>query len=369
MFSILVWKGEISTPLTIVSSIFLVAIFIFNKVSSVFDFMNQKWLIVFAILNLLIVVPELSLRLIDFSFEPGVSYGNLSPVFKKIFVPDKDLMWKHSSDEPGINSYGFYGPEVTTPKSPNIKRILFFGDSCAEQNYARILEQYLNENKNNPDIIYECLIFAVAGYSSYQGRILVEKYSKILEADLAFVCYGWNDHWLTLNGKEDEQYDNKISYAASILNHYSKILQLTRKVIKPLFEQNKNKLSDVVRIPAKKYRDNINYIVDEQSRYGTDVILLTAPTSFYYNDVPDFIISSGLATSKKSAIAKHREYNEIIREIAKNKNIDLLDAEKLINEFKNRDSLFLKDGIHFSPDGLNYMASLIYSYMIKNQFI
>lgn len=366
---ILVCRGDFPILILIISPIALLAIPIFNKTPSILGLINYKWLIVLIMLNLLVIVPELSLRLANFNYKPGVTYGNLAPKFTKYFVPDKELMWKYSSRQPGVNSYGFRGPEIVTPKPSNVKRILFFGDSCAEQDYARILEQSLNEKNRNPDIKFECLVFATAGYSSFQGRILVEKHAKSFEADLAFICYGWNDHWLSFNNKEDEQYFSKKSYLANTLIHHSKILQLTRKFITVLFEADQNRSSNIVRVPLNKYRENIRMITEELNNCETESILLTAPTAFYNTGVPDYILRSGLAVDKNSAITKHQEYNNVIRDIAKNQNEHLLDAEKIIKRLKNPDSLFLEDGIHFSTSGLNYMASLIYSFMVENQII
>lgn len=369
MLFILVCKGDFPALILIISPIVLLVIPFFIKKLSILKLINHKWLIVLIMLNLLIVVPELFLRLVNFNYESGVTYGNLIPQFSEFFIPDKELMWKYSNHEPGVNSYGFYGPEVVTPKPPKLIRILFFGDSCAEQNYAGILGQSLNKKTANPDIEFECLVFSVAGYSSFQGKKLVEKYTKALEADLALVCYGWNDHWLTFNNKDDEYYAGNKSYIANMITHHSKILQLARKLTAPLFKTDQKKSSDIVRVPLNKYRDNIYDITEELKNCGTKSILLTAPTSYYYSGVPDYIVNSGLAVDKNSAITKHREYNEAVRNIAKNQKTYLLDSEEIICQLKNPDSLFLEDGIHFSSSGLDYMASLIYSFLIENQLI
>ena len=369
MSFILVCRGVFPILILINLPIVLSVIPFFNKTSSVSKLIDRKWLVVFIMLNLLIVVPELFLRLVNFNYDPGVTYGNLESKFSRFFIPDKELMWKYSSNEPGVNAYGFYGPEVVTPKPANTKRILFFGDSCIEQNYAWILEQSLKEKNTNPGIKFECLVFAIAGYSSFQGKKLVEKYAKTLEADLAFICYGWNDHWLTSNNKDDEYYSSNKSYIANTITHHSKILQLARKLIAPLFKTDQKKSSDIVRVPIKKYRDNIFVITEELKNCGTKPILLTTPTSFYNNGVPDYIVNSGLAVNENSVITKHREYNEVIRNIAKNQKAFLLDSDEIISRLKNPDCLFLGDGIHFSSSGLDYMASLIYSFLIENQLI
>ncbi len=341
----------------------------FNKMFSFIGSFNRKWLILFITLNLLIVVPELSLRLLNFNYGPGVSYGNLVPKFTKYFVPDEKLMWKYSSNDPGVNSYGFYGPEVILPKPANTVRILFFGDSCAEQDYASFLEDKLNKNKSNPDIKFECLIFAIAGYSSFQGRVLVENYAKTFEADLAVICYGWNDHWLSYCNKDDQQFISKKKHFLNKITYHSKILQLARKLSAPLFRAERDNFSNTVRVPINKYRDNICYIINTLKFSGTKSVLLTAPTTFYNNGVSDYIINSKLAVDKNSAILKHREYNEVIRKIATTQRKYLLDMEKIVNRFNTPDSLFLKDGIHFSSSGLNYMASLIYLYLRENRLI
>lgn len=342
---------------------------ILDRISSFSKLISYKWLIVFVMINLLIVIPELTLRLLNFNYGPGVSYGNLSPKFTKYFVPDDKLMWRYPVNEPGVNSYGFYGPEIISPKPDNVVRIVFFGDSCAEQNYASILEQKLNENCTDPNIKFECLVFAIAGYSSFQGRILADKYAKTIEADLAFICYGWNDHWLSFNNISDKQYVKEKNHTLNYLNNHSKILQLARKLTAPLFKKDKNNLSNIVRVPIENYHDNICYMTNELENSGATSILLTAPTSYYTSGVSDHIIKSRLAIDKNSVISKHVEYNEVIRNIADKQKIYLLDIENLVNQLKNPDSLFLNDGIHFSSSGLEFMALLLHIYLVENKLI
>jgi hypothetical protein len=153
-----------------------------------------------AILNLLLPTPELVLREADVTYEMGIQFGYPRPSQFEALVPDEDLFWKlppnspSVSSMPAVNSMGFYGKEFQPSKPPGVYRIMFLGDSVPAQGYPQTVETFLN-GQHPTGMRFESVNLAVGGYSTYQGRVLVDKYGKTLQPNLALVSYGWNDHW------------------------------------------------------------------------------------------------------------------------------------------------------------------------------
>src|SRR6185503_10239350 len=98
------------------------------------------WLLAFATLNLLLVVPELALRVVGFRGEAGIQFGYPRPQEFVAFDPDARLFWKLRSSNRNVNSLGFPGKEVAVPKPDHRYRVLFLGDSCTQQGYPDIVE-------------------------------------------------------------------------------------------------------------------------------------------------------------------------------------------------------------------------------------
>jgi len=153
------------------------------------------WLLAVAALNLVLVVPELALRLADFRFESGIQFGYPRPERMLAFEPDPDLFWRLPPSDPEVNSLGFKGDEIAVPKPDGTFRILFLGDSCTFQGYPQRVADLLAQ-RPDPRLRVEAVNLGVPGYSSHQGRIVAELYGEVFEPDLVFAAFGWNDHWL-----------------------------------------------------------------------------------------------------------------------------------------------------------------------------
>ena len=55
----------------------------------------------------------------------------------------------------------------------------------------------------------------------------------------------------------------------------------------------------------------------------------------------------------------HREYNETVREVAASRGWKLLDLARMVEEDPALVRVFKADGIHFTPDGLRWLAAQI----------
>ena len=109
---------------------------------------------------------------------------------------------RHRGVTYNINAHGLRGPLVPFEKEPGERRILFLGDSCTQQGYPAEVATLLTETGGGEGPDFDSVTLAVAGYSSFQGRVIAERLAGGLEGDLALVYFGWNDHWLA-NGAPD----------------------------------------------------------------------------------------------------------------------------------------------------------------------
>ena len=325
-----------------------------------------RWFISLAVLNLVIIVPELALRVIDFQYEPGVLYANLRPEVYSGFVPDKDLFWKLPRSKPGVNSLGFPGEEIVIPKPEKVFRILFLGNSCTEQDYARFVEKILND-KLVPDATrYEAIRLAVSGYSSYQGRVMAETYSKELEPDLSVVWFGWNDHWLAYRATDEVAAISWFEHIINLTCRYSRLLQLGRKTSAVLGKAKPDTILDVVRVPADQYRENLIRIKRIFEKEGVPVVYVTAPTSHYRLGVPNYLVEKKLVPDEQFAIQMHMQYNQIVRDVVASYDAYVLDLEAEFNLLDKPYKIFMKDGIHFTLDGLRLVAECMCRFFEEN---
>ena len=82
-----------------------------------------KWILVLALVNLFLVVPELSLRVAQFRYQSGIEFGYPRPDTFVSLVPDRDLFWIYPSDQSDVNSLGFKDQEPVVPKPAGSRRM------------------------------------------------------------------------------------------------------------------------------------------------------------------------------------------------------------------------------------------------------
>ena len=72
--------------------------------------------------------------------------------------------------------------------------------------------------------------------------------------------------------------------------------------------------------------------------------------------MPDDLVLNNYVTDKETGMRAHRAYNEIVRAIASDTGSFLIDLEAEYTSLTDPRSVFTKDGIHFTPDGLRRVA-------------
>jgi lysophospholipase L1-like esterase len=316
-----------------------------------------RFFLLIAILNLIIVPPELYLRLSGFRYESGIQFGYPRPYQFNVFEPDEKLFWKFPASKPEVNSYGFEGPEVARPKPAGIYRILFLGNSCTYQGAPAMVELILHGT--HPEV--ECLNFATPGYTSYQGKVIAKSYLAELKPDLLVVSYGWNDRWLAY-GSPDESKKIVVSSgtaATALGGLYSRwrLLQYFRKALSPLL--GRTEPLDTSRVPVAQFRKNLEEIGFEAGTLGIPVIYATEPSSHPTAGVPDYIMQSKYAASKDAALALFTEYNNAVRGLAGERSSwSLVDLDAAMSSRPDVRQLFTADGIHYSKAGTAVVADI-----------
>jgi lysophospholipase L1-like esterase len=313
-----------------------------------------------AVLNLLLAVPELGLRAGGYRYVSGVEFGYPEPEQFWELSPDRELFWKLPSDDPLVNSLGFFGPEPVAPKPRGTLRVVYLGDSCSQQGYpnawpelaTRVLAARGNRAVDEINL-------ALSGYSSHQGRVLAERYLARFEPDLVAVYFGWNDHWLAWGAIDSRK---RIDPSAEELRRNVRLLQLVHRARTALAGAKVEPL-DEVRVPIAEYRDNLRVICERSTAAGAKVVLITAPSAFDVKGVPEHLLSRPFVRDAATLERLHREYNDVVREVASERGALLLDLERVLGARADRGSLFLRDGIHLSESGLLAVAELFANFV------
>ncbi len=328
---------------------------------------NINWFLSLAMLNLLVLTPELFLREFDFYYDMGIQFGYPRPTQFAAYEPDKDLFWKMPPGRPGVNSLGFWGKEIEMPKPAGVYRIMFLGDSVPAQGYPQIVETFLNAQRQT-GVRFESINLAVGGYSSYQGRILIDKYGEMFEPNLALISYGWNDHWQAYGGIDSQKTitinPSPLSQLSRLIYQRSRILQGLRYVSIPLLDVDQP-LTEV-RVSLDEYRDNLTYLGNFFAVRNVPVIFITPPTSHYALGVPDYLVEKGFASSKERTVTLHGAYNQVVREVVGTNSWLVLDLEQELASLNDLSEIFSTDGIHLTPKGSALFAKRITDFIVTN---
>lgn len=155
-------------------------------------------------------------------------------------VRDPVLFWRIRPDSPEIaidravggvnNAAGFRGPLVSIDRPVGALRLAFLGDSCTygvavpfEQTYVGRLGATLRRQLGQP---VELVNTGCPGYSSYQGRRMLETEVLPLRPDVVTIYFGnWNDFVPAIGG--DDEVKGQLRHSprriADLLRHASSL--------------------------------------------------------------------------------------------------------------------------------------------------
>ena len=316
-----------------------------------------KWLLFAAVLVASLVVPELLLRAFGFDYRSGVQFGFPDPSRMAFFASDPRLFWKlkpaadptHVRPDVDGNSHGFQGADPAIPKPAATYRMLYLGDSCTFGGYPWRAADRMRDLKIPADRTAETVSLAIPGYTSLQGLRAAQDYGLELDPDVVFVYFGWNDHWAAYGSTDSKKVAPSPRPFESL-----RLVQATTWLL-----GRKRPPLDEPRVLPEEYRENLAAIAALFSARKIPVVFITAPTTFYTLGVPEKLVEDKFAKSGDEAIRLHREYNTIVREVAGKSGARLLDLETECDAAPDLAAWFMKDGIHFSPAGRDWLADRI----------
>jgi len=208
------------------------------------------------------------------------------------------------------------------------------------------------------------------GYSSYQGRVLAERYASKLDPDLAVVYFGWNDHWNAYGAIDSEKVVNTSTSAwthiARLFYRRSRLIQAGGWLLDTLVRPASSQALDQVRVPPNQYQENLLRIKELFESIHVPVVFITAPTSHYRLGVPDYTVNMNFARDKQSAITMHKKYNDLVRCVGQGPTAYVLDLESDFNDIQDPQQVFQWDGIHFTSLGQVLAAQRIARFIQTN---
>ncbi len=176
-----------------------------------------------------------------------------------------------------VNSHGFRGPEWRTGKSAT-KRIAHLGDSSTmgftiaddDEIYAALLPRLVQRD----GLALEALNFGVDGYSSYQGRILLEQVLGDFAPDYVSFYFGYNDHHFSNASDRDTRFSTP--WILRALEH-SHAYRFMRRHLLRLTRREAELREPSLRVDLESFESNLRAMVEAARARGAVPILMTTP--------------------------------------------------------------------------------------------
>jgi lysophospholipase L1-like esterase len=318
-------------------------------------------------LSLLLVWPEIALRLAGFEYDRAgvVQFGFPRPDRMLALERDPDLFWRLPPGVDGHNSSGFLGGEWTLPKPPGRFRLAFFGDSCTYQPYPARVEAELRRLR--PDLDVESCNLGVPGYSAHQGRILVDRWAERLAPDVAFLYYGWNDHWQAYGTTDAEKAILEARPRTALARWLSGSALL--ESLAQLRSRETGRPLGAPRVPLPEFRSHLRAMGRTLRGLGIPAVYVTAPSSHARLGVPHALIERGLAADEAQVLRDHQAYTDAVREAASEPGAYLLDLAAKAEALEDPGRIFYRDGIHFRRRGIEWVAGEILAFLERERLL
>ena len=290
-----------------------------------------------------------------------LDFINLSFVHE--FEPDDYLFWRLRPDNKafGTNSQGFRGPEFEPEAEKNKIRVLCVGDSCTfglnvpeAQTYPSQLQSMLDSAFGTGR--FRVVNAGVMGYSSFQGRRFLQRMLPFYRPHFVVIYYGNNDLWPAYY-YDSEQIPPSLFRLKKALEK-SRLFCLTQILIdrariwlsgattertvsidlsgkRHVFYVERRKK---IRVPPAQFESNYRAMIDLCERYHALPILIVTP--------------------RGSRSQRHRLYRQIIRDVATDRKVPLVDAHRLLSRLRS-EAVFLDektDVMHPNARGYGIIA-------------
>lgn len=273
------------------------------------------------------------------------------------------------------NSWGFRGPEFTVVKPTNTVRIVCLGSSTTQgqQAYEETYPFFLQKKLENiyPSIHFEVINAGHAGLNSQDLlQILIHRVFP-LKPDLIIYYEMGNG----IDEREPLIVDFKKVFIRNLLDKYSASYRLFEdryQLLLPPLDYT----YDLSRpYPSlEKIMDNVDKIVKESKKQGTQFVLVSPVSGFHKDLWNDGVVSKDIYWMYKRWYPIKPEdidqwYDNLgfhFREIAEQNNVLCFD---IVKEFPKEKKYFAMNGIldpsHYSTEGNKLLAKLIAERIIK----
>jgi len=314
----------------------------------VVGYVKARWkqLLVLAVAIGLFVVAEWGLRL--YYYGQSYSHYAVGQVYwedsntELFFSPDRHLFWRYKPnlridlanpiEEYNLyfvgtktvpheitvetNSRGFRAPEFDCEKPPNTFRVFSLGDSRtmaegvhAGERYSDRLQELLRERNDGRN--YEVINAATDGYSSYQGRVLLERELLACEPDAVTVLFGINDQDWDQNVRDvdkAEAFDNAVVGFSRVANQSMLIYFVRRQARqlkallfggtarRPTYETSSE--GQTRRVPLADYRENLEAFAQLGDDHSFTPVFVVVPNSPYAR-YPELFLDSPETAPRK----------------------------------------------------------------------
>lgn len=274
------------------------------------------------------------------------------------FVMDPVIQWKPKEYDQTLREW--------TGKTIDI---IHMGDSCTQlSNYRGELQRLMQER--HPEKNFHNLKLAVAGWSSFQGLQQMQRDIVALKPRYATIYFGWNDHWLSYGIADKDMDFSKARFPLYRALQHARVFQVFALSYNALLQQQ-SASQRPLRVSPEDYRNNLLAMINIARVNGITPILITAPSSHQPGNEPAYLQDRFLKQLDQ-LIPLHQQYIDIVREVAREQNVLLLDLQEEFNALPYetvRDQYMKYDGIHLRPAGGTAIAERLYQLIEKNHLL
>lgn len=272
-----------------------------------------------------------------------------------------------------INSIGFRSPELVNPKPYSVVRLAFLGESttfCSEVSSNEATWPHLVWEKLQaikPSVKFDFINAAVPGYSVNSSLRNLQYRVKPLQPDIIVIYHGNNDLSLDTRALAIEQdiYQGS-DKEQSWLSKHSKLWFLVEKNLKIKQVQkevsHKAKLDFDSKQLSRSFKQRLKKLVRESQEAANLVAIATFSYKIRREQTREGQVKAANSAlyympymSIEGLLDGYEEYNRVIREIARETDVLLIEGE---TDIPGNDTYFV-DSIHFTDAGSKLMAKRI----------
>jgi lysophospholipase L1-like esterase len=288
-----------------------------------------------------------------------------------------------------------------TPKPPGIYRILSLGDSCTfgivtttvfeyiPEPYPARLERMVAERAGAGKV--EVLNAGVAGYTSFQGVMLLRTKLRGLHPGLITVRYGWNDHFMGAMGPGHSfrEPEGAFALAAQDLLLRTKLYPFVKRLdleIQALHPPPKPSIESIPKewkptVPLEQYKHNLRRMVELGRSQGAAVWLLTSPHAFlidsnrgHYDQFrktfngQSILVWNAIPTFER-LIEIHESYNAATREVGAELGVPVVDMDAIYRQHASEPLFTAYDIPHPTQEGHNLEAEALYERLLAEGIV